>query len=88
MKTIIIILFLSPAAIFGQLTKQDSLCLPFIPLIGSREGKGEGMPGIGSYERSYQFIFNKRFIEVKNKTIYPPGEKNEKGVVHEDIGYT
>jgi hypothetical protein len=28
-----------------------------------------------------------KFIEIKNKTIYPPTDKKPKGEVHEDIGY-
>lgn len=41
----------------------------------------------GNYKRSYQFILNKKFIEVRNKSIYPPSKENPKGEIHEDIGY-
>jgi len=44
-------------------------------------------PGIGEYDRTYQFVLNKRFIEIKNKSTYPPSDKNSKGEVHEDLGY-
>lgn len=41
----------------------------------------------GLYERTYQFILNKNFIEIKNKSTYTPTDKNPAGEVHEDIGY-
>jgi hypothetical protein len=41
----------------------------------------------GKYERSYKYIFNKRYIEVKNKSTYAPTEKEPNGEVREDLGY-
>lgn len=55
-------------------------------LIGSWQGAGSGQPGKSQVERSYQFILNDRFIEVKNKSVYPPQEQNPDGEVHEDVG--
>lgn len=69
------------------MSRQDSIWIPFNSFIGEWTGKGEGDPGKGDYERSYHFIFNKKFIEIKNKSEYPPSDKNPKGEVHEDIGY-
>jgi hypothetical protein len=80
-----IILF--PLVLSGQTSKQDSIWRPFKFFIGNWEGNGKSGSGEGKYERSYQFIFNKRFIEVKNKSTYAPQEKNLKGEVHEDLGY-
>jgi hypothetical protein len=80
------------AAIFStdasaQMSKQDSLWLPLKVFVGSWKGKGGGEPGQGDYERTYQFVLNKRFIEIRNKSTYPPSEKNPKGEIHEDVGY-
>lgn len=86
-KTIIFIILLSPVICFGQTTKQDSLWKPFQSFIGQWSGKGGGEPGEGTYQRSYQFLFNKKYIEVKNKSVYPPSANNPDGEVHEDIGY-
>ena len=61
--------------------------MPIKFLIGSWKGTGEGDPGKGTYERSYALVLNKKFIEVKNKSTYPPTEKKTNGEVHEDIGY-
>ncbi len=72
---------------FAQLTKQDSIWLPLKVFIGSWQGKGGGEPGIGDYARSYEFVLNKKYIEIKNKSTYPPSEKNPKGEIHEDWGY-
>jgi hypothetical protein len=43
--------------------------------------------GKGTYERSYQFVLNKKYIEAKNKTVYSPTKENPKGYIHEDFGY-
>ena len=71
-RTIFLVLLLIPIVSSAQLTKQDSIWQPLKFFVGNWRGTGGGEPGIGEYERSYQFIFNKKFIEVKNKSIYPP----------------
>lgn len=45
------------------------------------------MSGTGHYERSYSFVLSGQFIEVKNRSVYPPTAKNPKGEMHEDLGY-
>jgi hypothetical protein len=87
MRKLFILLCFIPVIAFGQTTKKDSLWLPLKPFIGHWTGEGGGEPGKGTYERSYQFILNNNFIEIKNKSTYPPTDKNTKGEVHEDIGY-
>jgi hypothetical protein len=84
---IFLALFISPFVTSAQSSKQDSIWLPLKFFIGTWKGTGGGEPGIGDYERSYRFILNKKFIEVKNKSIYPPTEKYPQGETHEDIGY-
>lgn len=88
MKRIILLFCLSyTTGIFGQMTKQDSIWLPMKYFIGTWKGVGENEARKGDYERSYQFVLNKKFIEVINKSTYPPTEKQPKGEVHEDKGY-
>jgi len=87
MKKLLFLFLFLPSIIFAQNTKRDSLWMPFNSLIGEWKGDGDGEPGKGSYERSYKFIFNKRFIEIRNKSVYPPKTENTAGEVHEDIGY-
>jgi hypothetical protein len=84
---ILLLLLLVPFASQAQLSKQDSLWLPFQPFIGTWTGTGEGVNGKGTYERTYQFVLNKKYIEVKNKTVYPVTKEKPKGYVHEDVGY-
>ena len=86
MKYILTLLLFISFASYGQ-TKQDSLWRPFQPFIGTWAGTGEGVDGNGTYERTYQFVLNKKYIEVKNKTVYPVTKEKPKGYVHEDVGY-
>ena len=86
MKFFIALLLVVPQLSFAQLTKQDSIWLPFKHFIGTWTGTGEGVDGKGTYERSYQFALNKKYIELKNKTVYAPTRENPKGYVHEDFG--
>jgi hypothetical protein len=87
MKTILILLILCPILSNAQMSKQDSVWLPLKILIGKWSGESEGQPGKGKYERSYEIVLNKKFIEVKNKSVYPPSKENPKGEVHEDRGF-
>jgi hypothetical protein len=60
---------------------------PLQSFIGDWKGTGGGEPGTGEYERSYKFIFDGKFIEIRNRSTYPKQAKNPKGEVHEDVGY-
>jgi hypothetical protein len=87
MKYVFIAAICIPQLSFAQLTKTDSLWLPFDKFIGTWTGSGDGVDGKGTYERTYQFVFNKKYIELKNKSTYPPTTAKPKGYVHEDVGY-
>jgi hypothetical protein len=87
MRKLFLLLCMIPSVLFAQTSKKDSIWLPLKPFIGTWAGEGGGEPGKGTYERTYQFILNKNFIEIKNKSTYLPTDKNPKGEVHEDIGY-
>lgn len=88
MKKILLFVLLMPVFTNAQLSKKDSLWLPMSFFIGNWAGDGKGEPGNGKYERSYNWVLNKKFIEVNNKSTYPPSENNkQKGEVHEDIGF-
>jgi hypothetical protein len=86
MKYLITILSLLSMVGYSQ-TKQDSIWLPFGPFIGKWVGESDGQPGKGKYERSYEVVLNKKFIEVKNKSIYPPSQNKPNGEIHEDHGF-
>jgi hypothetical protein len=70
--------------------KQADQTDPFTPLrmfIGKWEGDSKGEPGVGKMQREYAFVLKDRFIQISNKAVYPPQEKNPKGEVHEDLGF-
>lgn len=70
--------------------KQSDQPDPLRPLqlfIGKWEGDSKGQPGAGKMEREYSFVLGKRFVQVTNKAVYPPQEKNPKGETHEDLGF-
>lgn len=86
MKRILWVFALLPALAYGQMSKSDSLWLPLVPLIGQWSGTGEAPEGKGKYERTYQFVLNKKFIELRNKSVYAPSKESPKGYTHEDYG--
>ena len=59
----------------------------FTSLVGEWHGPGGGQPGQGHYERSYALILNDMFIQVRNKSVYPPQQQNPTGEIHEDWGF-
>ena len=87
MKLTLFALFFLPLVADAQMSKRDSLWLVLKPFVGEWKGDGGGQPGKGKYERTYQFILNKRFIEIRNKSTYEPTTQHPNGEVHEDIGY-
>jgi hypothetical protein len=60
---------------------------PVARLLGRWTGTAEGQPGKGEVERQYERILGAKFIQVRNRSRYPPQEKNPKGETHEDIGF-
>jgi len=86
-KIVVVTLSFVPIVSSAQITKQDSIWLPMKVFIGNWSGPSEGEPGKGNSERSYQFVLNKKYIEIKNKSVYPPAGENKKEQTHEDIGY-
>lgn len=59
---------------------------PLDVLIGRWEGTSEGQPGKGSVQREYSRVLGSRFVQGRNRSVYPPQEKNAKGETHEDMG--
>ena len=56
-------------------------------LVGRWTGTSEGQPGKGAVERQYERVLGSKFIQVRNRSTYPPQEKNPKGETHEDLGF-
>lgn len=72
---------------FAQSSTGDSLWYPFNFFIGKWTGVSVSDGNNGTYERTYRYMFDGKFIEVKNKATFPATEKKPAGEVHEDIGY-
>jgi hypothetical protein len=86
-QQLIAVFLLFSAASFAQTAKLDSIWGPMNFFVGVWTGKSEGLPGTGRYERTYQFVLNKNFLEIKNKSTWLPTDEYPDGEVHEDIGY-
>ncbi len=72
--------------VLAQQPPADNLA-PIAPFIGRWMGTSEGQPGTGTVERDYERALSSRFIRVRNRSTYPPQEKNPKGETHEDEGF-
>ena len=81
-------LFTIPALAFSQASKQDSIRQPLKRFTGRWKGIGGGQPGTGIDQRSYQFVLNRRHLQVGNKSTYPPTGQHPEGEVYEDIGHS
>ncbi|MEK6674155.1 MAG: heme-binding beta-barrel domain-containing protein [Planctomycetota bacterium] len=55
-------------------------------LMGAWQGTGQGQSGASTVERHIDFVLEKRFLQVRNKCVYKPQEKNPNGETHEDWG--
>jgi hypothetical protein len=60
---------------------------PVARLVGRWTGTSEGQPGKGQVERQYERVLGSKFIQARNRSTYPPQDKNPKGETHEDIGF-
>ena len=67
--------------------KPENVWQPLRVFLGSWKGPCEGEPGRGTCERSYRFIFNEKYIEIRNTSSWLPTGQNPQGEVHEDLGY-
>lgn len=71
----------------AQSTAPADTFAPIARLVGRWTGTSEGQPGKGQVERQYERVLGSKFIQVRNRSTYPPQEKNPKGETHEDIGF-
>ena len=55
--------------------------------LGIWAGTGTGSSGTSSVRRSYALTLANQFIEIRNRSEFPPQENNPSGEVHEDRGF-
>jgi hypothetical protein len=82
---VVVLVFVTPLKTNGQQAAQDNLAA-IAPLLGKWTGESDGQPGNGTTEREYERMLGTRFMRARNRTTYPPQEKNPKGERHEDEG--
>lgn len=85
MLMLVIIALILPG-LSSQSDKRQDVWEPLKFLVGSWEGTGTGRPGRSRVQREYLFVLGDRFLQVKNKSTYPPQKENPKGESHEDLG--
>lgn len=78
------ILLVIPALLSAQ--EKESVWEPMNFFPGTWTGTGTGVSGNGDYTRTYQWVLSSKYLEVRNRSVYPPTE-NKPGSIHEDIGY-
>lgn len=78
--------FAAPAPGGGAQAEPDDVWAPFRFFVGDWKGAGEGSPGASSGEQSFAFILRGMFLQVRNRTVISPQDKNPSGEVHEDLG--
>jgi hypothetical protein len=75
------------AAAQGQPSPSSDPLAPVARLVGRWTGTSEGQPGKGEVDRQYERVLGSRFLQVRNRSRYPPQERNPKGEIHEDMGF-
>jgi hypothetical protein len=60
---------------------------PFLYFLGQWKGVGSGNPGESQVEREYKLSLKTQFIQICDRSVYKPQEKNPQGEVHEEIGF-
>lgn len=83
----LLMFLLLPATAGGQQASPTDPLQPLAFMIGRWEGASEGQPGKAKVQREYRRTLNSRFIHSRNRSEYPPQEKNLKGEIHEDEGW-
>ena len=88
MRKAILVMSLLPLIAGAQTPrKQADLWEPLRYFLGAWTGTGKGEPGVSRVERQYQTILNGKYIQINNRSIYAPQDKNPKGETHEDVGF-
>jgi THAP4-like, heme-binding beta-barrel domain len=73
------------AFLFLQAPTSDVLG-PLNFFIGEWTGTSSGKPGQGTVRRTYELTLNSRVLQVENRVVYLPQEKNKSGETHDDLG--
>lgn len=86
LKSFMIIAILS-ALLFAQAAGQEDVWTPLEYFVGKWEGTVAGRSSIGTATREYEFIFDGKFLQARNKHVYEPSTAMPEGETHEDLGF-
>jgi hypothetical protein len=78
-------ILLLAALFFFHAPASDALG-PLRYFIGEWTGTSSGKPGQGTVRRTYELTLNGRVLQVENRVVYLPQEKNKNGETHDDLG--
>ena len=88
-----IFILILPQLVFGQQESNDikkgKANLEYLGkiFIGEWVGEESGKAGIGAGDRSYQWIFNNKYLFQKNVSVFKPQPQNETGETHKDWAF-
>ena len=74
------------AALFLLQAPAADVLGPLRFFVGEWTGTSSGRPGNGTVRRTYELTLSGRVLQVENRVVYPPQEKNKKGETHDDLG--
>ncbi len=89
-KYIIILLLALPQGLIAQQEKPKGIdILQYLENVlgGEWDGEESGKAGIGTGDRSYQWIFNNKYLFQKNTSVFEPQPQNESGETHKDWAF-
>lgn len=87
MKPKLLLTLILPIFLIAQSGQNTDVWGPLKYFIGKWEGQGEGRPGISKGYQEFCFVLSGKYLEVKNRSVFEPQERNPKGEIHEDWGF-
>ena len=76
-----------PMFAVAQTEQESDLWQPLRFLVGSWQGKGEGMSGHSDVNQDFEFVLDGQFLRMQTRSVFEPQEKNPKGEIHEDLAF-
>jgi len=71
----------------AQEEKKQDVWEPLDFFVDKWEGEVGGKSGEGKIDVEFRFVLSGIYLQLKNKAVFEPQEKNTKGEVHQDFGF-
>lgn len=82
-RNLLVFIIMLPFLVVAQTQGKDDIWASFKFL----EGKWtDEKPGVSKVTQVYEFIFNRKYLQMRTRAVFEPTEKSPKGEVHEDLG--